>query len=100
MKTYSVTFSESIPYKTTEDRWNPETRHWEYDVEVERQDSQFEFHSLSIAKKFIKEHLDKYVSSSIYEVYSDGTFENHGPIKMKGVNTTFTANTRQKIARY
>ena len=55
------------------------------------------FHSLSAAKKAMKEHNAK---GSITKVWSNGDWENLGPIVLKGSNKHFVANTRQTKAGY
>ena len=55
------------------------------------------FHSLSAAKKAMKEHNAK---GSIMQVWSNGDFEPLGPIELKGSNKTFVTNTRQTKAGY
>lgn len=55
------------------------------------------FHSLSAAKKAIKEHNAK---GSITKVWSNGDWEPIGPIVLKGSNKHFVANTRQTKAGY
>lgn len=100
MKVYSVTFSEKVCLKYLDDKFNKETKRWEYNVPCEKWDTYFEFSSLKAAKKLINENLDKYKSSSIYKFWNNGDFENLGEIKIKGNNRTFVANTRQKKANY
>lgn len=100
MKRYIVKFSENVCLKYIGDRFNKETKKWEYDVPCEEWDTEFEFSSLKSAKKLINENLEKYVSSCIYKFWSNGDFENLGEIKVKGNNRTFVANTRQKKAGY
>lgn len=58
------------------------------------------FYELSSAKKFIKEHMDIYVGSSITKVYSNGDTVNCGEIKMRGSNKHFIANTRMTKSNY
>jgi hypothetical protein len=55
------------------------------------------FHSLSAAKKAMKEHNAK---GSITKVWSNGDWEPIGPIVLKGSNKHFVANTRQTKAGY
>lgn len=55
------------------------------------------FYSLSAAKKAMKEHN---AEGSITKVWSNGDWENLGPIELKGSNKTFVANTRQTKAGY
>lgn len=55
------------------------------------------FYSLSAAKKAMKEHNAK---GSITQVWSNGNWENLGPIVLKGSNKHFVANTRQTKAGY
>lgn len=55
------------------------------------------FHSLSAAKKAMKEHNAK---GSITKVWSNGDWEPLGPIVLKGSNKHFVANTRQTKAGY
>ena len=100
MKTYSVCFTEPVCHKYIGDRWNKVTKKWEYDVECEKWSTSFEFHSLKEAKKLINANLDKYESSCITKIWSNGDWENLGPIKMKGSNKHFIANTKQKVASY
>lgn len=55
------------------------------------------FYSLSAAKKAMKEHNAK---GSITKVWSNGDWENLGPIVLQGSNKHFVANTRQTKAGY
>lgn len=99
MKTYMVSFSEpvAVTYKGT--HWDKEQKKW-VDGEYVEMEQHVTLYSLSAAKKLIKENLEKYKSSSITQTWSDGSWENLGPIKMKGSNKTFVANTRQTKASY
>lgn len=99
MKEYYVKFSEPITYTQIKDVFNKDTHRWE-EKEVICADSEFTFYNLTSAKKFIKEHIDKYVSSAIYKTYSNGDFECLGEIKISGHNRHFVANTRQKKVNY
>lgn len=100
MKQYTVYFSEPICYKYIGDKFNPKLKKWEYDVECERWDDTFTFHSLAPAKKLIKANINKYIGSSITKIWANGDWENLGEIKLKGSNKTFVANTRQRKASY
>lgn len=100
MKTYSVCFTEPVCRKYIDDRWNKVTKKWKYDVECEEWSTSFEFHSLKEAKNLINANLDKYKGSCITKTWSNGDWENLGPIKMKGSNKHFIANTKQKVANY
>lgn len=55
------------------------------------------FHSLSAAKKAMKEHN---AQGSIMEVWPNGDWEPLGLIVLKGSNKHFVANTRQTKAGY
>ena len=97
MKTYTIYFSEPVSLKIMDQRWNG--KHWE-DFENEIVKDTFVFHNLTNAKKFIKEHIDKYVGSCITKTWANGDWENLGEIKLKGNNKTFVANTKQKSLSY
>lgn len=56
-----------------------------------------EFHSLSEAKKAMREHN---ATGSITKVWKNGDWEPAGEITLSGSNKTFMANTRQKVAGY
>lgn len=99
MKEYFVKFSEPIEYTEIQDVFNKTTGKWE-EKEVTKSDSEFTFYNLTSAKKFIKAHIDKYVSSSIYKIYSNGDFECLGSIKLSGTNKHFVANTKMKKSNY
>ena len=100
MKRILVYFTKPVSKKITKDRWNKETKKWDYDVECEEISDSFEFYSLSNAKKFIKENIEFYKGSSITKIFSNGDFENLGEIKINGCNKHFIANTKQKKAGY
>ena len=100
MKTYTVCFSEPVCYKYIGDKFNRELKRWEYDVECEKWDDTFTFHSLKPAKALIKANIDKYKCSCITKTWANGDWENLGEINIKGSNKTFVANTKQKIANY
>lgn len=100
MKRISVYFSKPISRKYIGDKWNKETKKWEYDVECEEINDSFEFFNLATAKKFIKENIEFYTGSSITKVFSNGDFENLGEIKLSGCNKHFIANTRQRVVNY
>lgn len=65
--------------------WNDETGYSE------------EFHSLSAAKKAMKEHN---AQGSKTKVWSNGDWEPCGPIVLKGSNKTFIANAGMTKANY
>lgn len=100
MKTYTVYFSEPVTVKYKGDRFNKELKKWEHDVDCQETSVMFTFYSLALAKKLIKENMDKYIDSSITKTWANGDWENLGPIKLAGSNKTFVANTRQKVANY
>lgn len=100
MKQYIVRFIENVCHRYIGDKFNKETKKWEYDVPCEEWNDYFELSSLKSAKQLISENADKYVGSSIYKVWSDGSFENLGEIKLKGSNKTYVANTRQRKSNY
>lgn len=76
----------------------PVRREYKYgEVDYE---SVVETSSLSLAKKLIKENLDKYVDSCITKVYASGEWEVLGPVKLSGSNKHFIANTRMTKAGY
>lgn len=100
MKTYTVYFSEPVTIKYKGDRFNKELKRWEYNVDCEKTDTVFTFHSLTPAKKLIKENMEKYIGSSITKTWANGDWENLGPIKLIGNNKHFIANTKQKVANY
>lgn len=100
MKQYTVYFSEPICYQYIGDKLNCELKKWEYDVNCEKWDNTFTFYSLSSAKKLIKDNINKYIGSSITQIWANGDWENIGEIKLKGPNKTFVANTKQVKANY
>lgn len=100
MKQYTVYFTEKVCHKYIGDRFNRETKKWEYDIECEEWNDAFTFCSLKTAKNLIKANLDKYKGSCITKSWSNGDWENIGEIKIKGSNKTFVANTKQKRANY
>lgn len=100
MKTYIVYFNEPVCLKYIGDKFNKETKKWEYDVECEKWDDTFTLHTLRAAKALIKANIDKYKGSCITKVWANGDWENLGEINLKGSNKTFVVNTRQKIANY
>lgn len=100
MKTYTVYFNRPVILEFIGDRFNHETKKWEYDVPMTKTDDTFTFHSLKPAKEIIKKNMDAYVGSCITKTWSNGDWENCGEIKMKGSNKTFIANTRQQITNY
>lgn len=100
MKTYTVYFKEPVTLKYKGNKFNKELNRWEYDIDLEEINTVFTFYSLSPAKKFIKENIEKYESSCITKIWANGDWENLGPIKLSGSNKTFVANTRQKIVNY
>lgn len=87
----------AVTYKGT--HWDKEQKKW-VDGEYLEMQQHVTLHSLSTAKRLIKENFDKYVSSSITQTWSDEGWKNLGPIKVKGNNKTFVANTRQTRASY
>lgn len=100
MKSYTVYFNEPVSYKYIGDKFNKETKKWEYDVECEEKSDTFTFYNLTSAKKLIKENFDKYKGSCITKIWANGDWENLGEIKLKGNNKTFVANTKQKKLNY
>lgn len=99
MKTYTINFSEPVAVTYKGMHWNKEQKRWvngEY-IEMEQVVA---LHTLRLAKKLIKENLDKYICSSITQTWGNGEWENLGQIKIKGNNKTFVANTRQTKASY
>lgn len=103
MKEYTVVFKEPIEFVFEEERqfFNKETREWLMrTIEKKVKTNIRVFHSLSAAKKCIKEHLDLYKSSQITQIWSNGDFENLGEINLKGSNKKFIANTRMTKANY
>lgn len=100
MKQYTVYFNEPVCHRYIGDRFNRETRKWEYDVECDECNDTFTFYSLAPAKRLIKANLDKYKGSCITKIWANGDWENLGEIKLNGSNKAFVANTRQKQAGY
>lgn len=100
MKTYTVYFNNPVTLKYKGDRFNKELKKWEYDVDCEKTSDTFTFYSLAPAKKLIKENIKEYKDSCITKTWSNGDWENLGPIKLTGSNKIFIANTRQKVANY
>lgn len=99
MKTYTVYFSEPVTLTCVREKWNKEKLRWE-EQEFQVSEDTFTFHSLSPAKKLIRENLSKYKGSSITKIYANGDWEPCGEIKLSGSNKTFMANTRQTKAGY
>lgn len=60
----------------------------------------FDFYKVSDAKKFIREHMDIYGSSCATKIYSNGGWEDLGPINLSGNNRHFLANTRMTKENY
>lgn len=100
MKQYIVRFREPVTLTFTGDRFNKDTKKWEFDVECEEVGTEFVFYSLKAAKAFIAANRDKYAGSQIVKTWSNGDWENLGEIKLRGSNKTYVANTKQKIANY
>ena len=100
MKTYTVYFTEPVSHKYLGQRFNKELKKWEYDVELEEQNTVFTFYSLAPAKALVKTNLTKYKGSCITKTWANGDWENLGEIKLAGSNKTFVANTRQRVASY
>lgn len=100
MKQYTIYFTEPVIHRYIGDRFNSETKKWEYDVECEDKNNTFTVYSLKAAKAIINENLEKYKTSCITKIWSNGDWENLGEIKLNGNNKTFVANTRQKKANY
>lgn len=99
MKTYTVYFSQEVCLKTMDDVFDKNLKKWVY-KEVEKWSDVFVFHSLAVAKKFIKQNLNFYKSSVITKTWSNGDWENLGEIVLKGNNKKFVANTKQKKENY
>lgn len=99
MKTYTVYFNEPVTKVVLVDKFNKKTMKWEEVEDVKTSDS-FTFYNLSIAKKFIKEHIDKYKGSCITKYWANGDWENLGQINLTGNNKTFVANTKQRTKSY
>lgn len=99
MRQYSVTFTEPVKRVLIETKLNKETHQYERKEYVE-ESRYFTFYTLSEAKKFIKENIDKYQESMITQIWSNGDWENLGPIKLTGNNKHFVANTKQRKASY
>lgn len=60
----------------------------------------FTFYSVSTAKRFIKQHIDIYKTSSITKIWSNGDWENLGEIQLTGSNKHFIANAGMSKANY
>lgn len=99
MKVYSVFLKKDIQVKYIRERLNKNTQEWE-EFEIIKNQSSFDFYSLSKAKKFIKENIDNYLNSTITKVYSNGDWENCGEISLNINNKKFVANTRQTKKSY
>lgn len=99
MKQFTVYFSAPVAYTFKEERRNRQTRKLE-EVEVTEMTDVVTLHSLSSAKKLIRENWDKYKGSCITKIWANGDWENLGEINIKGANRTFVANTRQRKANY
>lgn len=100
MKQIYVYFNEKVCQKYIGDKFNKQTKKWEFDVECENWDDSFVFSSLKNAKSFIKKHIDKYKGSNIVKIWANGDWENLGEIKLNGNNKHFIANTKQKKFSY
>lgn len=99
MRRYSVYFSAPISYEVRQDYYDKEAGQWKQKTVIKSDDT-FEFFDLRSAKAFIKKHLPLYKGSSITKVWSNGDWENLGPIKLSGSNKHLVANTRQKKPGY
>jgi hypothetical protein len=55
------------------------------------------FYNLKSAKKAMVENE---AMGFITQIRSNGDWINHGEIKLRGTNKTFTANTKQKVSNY
>lgn len=103
MKEYTVVFKEPIEFvfKTERQFFDKENcKQYTKIVEKKEVTNIRIFHSLSAAKKCIKEHFDLYKSSQITQIWRNGDFENLGEINLKGSNKKFIANTRMTKANY
>ena len=100
MKTFEVYFKEPVTRKVVKDIWNKQEKRWEFDAECDETSDHFTMYSLTAAKKLIKDNIEKYAGSCIYQTWTNGDFENLGEIKLKGGNKHFIANTRQTKANY
>lgn len=89
MKTYTVYFSEPVTLTCVREKWNKEKRRWE-EQEFQVSEDTFTFHSLSPAKKLIRENLSKYKGSSITKIYANGDWEPCGE----------TENTYEALLRF
>lgn len=99
MKVYTVYFSKPVGYIYTRQKFNKDTGRWE-EAEFTEMAKRHQFYTLSKAKAFIKANLEHFVGSNICSVRSSGEIINHGEIQLKGINKTFTANTRQTKSNY
>ena len=99
MKQYSISFSEPIKVTYNGSHWDKDLKKW-VDGEYIEMKQHITLFSLASAKKLIKQNRDKYVSSCITKVWSNGDWENLGEIKLSGSNKTFVANSKQKVASY
>lgn len=99
MKTYTVSFTEPVAVTSTRPVWDKDKERWE-DKEVTEMKKSVVTHSLTWAKKLIRANRDKYKDSCITKIWSNGDWENLGPISISSSNKTFVANTRQKKASY
>ena len=101
MRVYTAYFTEPVEWFTYEDKWDSENKRWiENGEEVSHFDDCVEFRTATAAKKFIKEHLDKFDCCDIMQYFSDGSFEPIGKLDLKGNNSAFIANSERNMKGY
>ena len=91
MKHYIVNFNRPVEFKRIKQRYNKFTHTW-HDEPVIEMVTTITFFNLTDAKNFIKANIDKYKSSQIIKIWSNGDFEQCGEINIGGNNAKRLSN--------